>query len=247
MRPRCVCPTPTIVCIDDDASHSGQVSAPAADVEAIVPAAGLGTRLGLGPKAFVVLAGRTLLEHAVTTMLAVAARVTVAVPATERLRAESLVGGPSVRVIAGGMRRIDTFRALVGAATSPWLVLHDVVHPFVTQELAQRVIDEAFRAGAAAAALPNVDFLYGKDGTLEAAPGDVMAIQKPVAFRRSDAVRGLAEADRVASGSLVADLSTVDLLALVNQAVAFVPGYTMNYKLTTQGDLELAQRLTAQG
>ena len=97
----------------------------------------------------------------------------------------SLVGGGAVRVIAGGMRRIDTLRALVGAATAPWLLLHDVVHPFVTTELSQRVIEEAHRVGAAAAALPNVDFLYGTDGTLRAAPGDVVAIQKPVAFRRS--------------------------------------------------------------
>jgi 2-C-methyl-D-erythritol 4-phosphate cytidylyltransferase len=223
------------------------VSVPAADVEAIVPGAGQGTRMGLGPKAFVVLAGRTLLEHAVTTMLSVAARVTVAVPSAELARADRLVGGPSVRVIAGGMRRIDTFRALVGAATSPWLLLHDVVHPFVTTELSLRVIEEARRAGAAAAALSNVDFLYRKDGTLHAAPGDVVAMQKPVAFRRADAARGLAAADRDASGGLVADLSAVDVLTLALQSIVFVPGNTMNYKLTTHDDLGLAQRIIAQG
>jgi 2-C-methyl-D-erythritol 4-phosphate cytidylyltransferase len=223
------------------------VSVPAADIEAIVPAAGQGTRLGLGPKAFIVLGGRTLLEHAVTTMLSVAARVTVAVPSADLPRAEHLVGGPSVRVIAGGMRRIDTVRALVGAATLPWLLLHDVVHPFVTKELSQRVIEEAHRAGAAAAALSNVDFLYGTDGTFHAAPGDVVAIQKPLAFRRADVARGFAVADRTAAGGLVPDLGALDILALAGQSVAFVPGNTMNFKLTTPDDLELAQRLMAQG
>lgn len=221
------------------------MSAPATDVEAIVTAAGQGTRLGRGPKAFVVVAGRTLLEHAVTTMLSVAARVTVAVPSSDLARAEHVVGGPSVRLIAGGTRRIDTLRALVDAASLPWLLLQDVVHPFVTEELSQRVIEEAYRTGAAAAVLPNVDFLFGKDGKLQAAPGDVVAIQKPLAFRRADIARGFVVADRVASGGLVPDLSSVDVLALAGQSVAFVPGTTMNYKLTTADDLELAQRLMA--
>ena len=218
---------------------------PAADVEAIVTAAGQGMRLGQGPKAFVVLAGRTLLEHAVTTMHAVAARVTVAVPSTDLARAEHLVGGPSVRVIAGGTRRIDTLRALVEAASSPWLLLQDVVHPFVTEDLSRRVIEEAYRTGAAAAVQANVDFLYRKDGTPDAAPGDVVAIQKPVAFRRADIARGFAVADRAASGGLVPDLSSVAIVALAGQSVAFVPGHTMNFKLTTLDDLALAQRLMA--
>jgi 2-C-methyl-D-erythritol 4-phosphate cytidylyltransferase len=223
------------------------VNVPASDVEAIVTAAGQGTRLGLGPKAFVSLAGRTLLEHAVTTMLSVVVRVTVAVPSVDLARAEELVGGSSVRVIAGGARRIDTLRALVDAAASPWLLLQDVVHPFVTKELSQRVIEEAYRAGAAAAALSNVDFLYRMDGKLHAVPGDVVAVQKPVAFRRADVARGFAVADRTASGGVVSDLGAAEILALAGQSVAFVRGHTTNYKLTTRDDLELAQRLMAQG
>lgn len=222
------------------------MSEPAADVEAIVQAAGHGTRLGLGPKAFVVLSGRTLLEHAVSSMLAVAAKVTVAVPAADLDRAEDLVGGPSTHVITGGARRIDTLGALVGAATAPWLLLHDVVHPFVTIELAQRVLAEARRSGAAAATLSNVDFLFGMDGTLRAAPGELSAIQKPVAFQRADILRGFAVAERTRSGGLASDAGALEILALARRKVAFVPGNPMNYKLTTAEDLELAQRLTTQ-
>src|SRR5436309_668066 len=76
-------PTSTRSCIADDSSGQRDVSVPQADVEAIVQGAGRGVRLGLGPKAFIVLAGRTLLERAVSTMLAVAARVTVAVSAAD--------------------------------------------------------------------------------------------------------------------------------------------------------------------
>jgi 2-C-methyl-D-erythritol 4-phosphate cytidylyltransferase len=223
------------------------VSAPAADVEAVILAAGQGMRLGLGPKAFVELTGYSLLERAVTTMLSVAARVNVAVRAADVPRAERLVGGPTIRIIAGGARRIDTLRALVATATAPWLLVHDVVHPFVTSEFSRRVIDEARRRGAAAAALPNVDFLYGADGGHRAAPGDVVAIQKPIVFRRADMVQGFALAERAAAGALIPDASALEILALTGQPIAYVAGSAMNFKLTTRDDLELAQRLTRPG
>jgi 2-C-methyl-D-erythritol 4-phosphate cytidylyltransferase len=193
-----------------------------------------------------VLAGRTLLERAVSTMLAVAAKVTVAVPAADLDRAEDLVGGPSTRIIAGGARRIDTLASLVGAATAPWVLLHDVVHPFVTIELAQRVLAEARRSGAAAAALSNVDFLFGTDGSLRAAPGELLAIQKPVAFQRADVLRGFDAAKRTAAGDVASDPGALEILALAGRSVAFVPGHPMNYKLTTPEDFELAQRLNTQ-
>ena len=218
---------------------------PAADVEAIVQAAGQGTRLGLGPKAFLVLDGCTLLERAVATMLTVATRVTVAVPAADVAGAQRMLGGSAVTVIAGRMRRSETLRSLVSASTAPWLLLHDVAHPFVTTELSQRVLEDARRAGAAAAALPNVDFLYGTDGVLRAAPGDLAAIQKPVAFKRAAIELGFKLEDRTAAGEPVRDAGVVEILALAGQGVAFVPGHPMNYKLTTPADLELARRLAS--
>ncbi len=215
----------------------------ATDVEAIIQAAGHGLRLGLGPKAFVVLAGRTLLERAVSPMLAVAARVIVAVPDAEVARASTLFDGSArVRVIAGGERRTETLRKLVAAATAPWLLLHDVVHPGVTPELASRVLAEARRAGAACAMLPNAEFLFGADGNARAAPGELMTMQKPVAFSRKSMLRGFAAEDRAGP---VRDLSALQILALGGQAVSFVPGHPMNHKLTNADDLEFLQRLAA--
>ena len=49
------------------------------DIDAIVLAAGRGSRLGLGPKAWLTLGGRTLLDRAVATMGAVAGSVTAGV------------------------------------------------------------------------------------------------------------------------------------------------------------------------
>lgn len=72
---------------------------PAVEVEALIQAGGQGARLGLRPKAFLVLDGRTPLQRAVAVMGAVAARVTLAVPASDVARAQALLGA-SAQVIA---------------------------------------------------------------------------------------------------------------------------------------------------
>ena len=105
------------------------------NVQALIQAAGVGTRLGLGPKAFVMLDGRTLLEHAVALFEGLVDGILVAVPATGVERARALVGRDDITIVAGGASRSDTTRRLVGAATAPWLLLHDVVHPFATRDL----------------------------------------------------------------------------------------------------------------
>jgi 2-C-methyl-D-erythritol 4-phosphate cytidylyltransferase len=221
------------------------VTEAAADFTAIIQAAGQGTRLGLGPKAFVVLEGRTLLERAVATMLSVVPRVIAAVPSADVARAERLVQGTATAVIAGGTRRPDTLRALVNAATAPWLLLHDVVHPFVTTEISLRVMAEARRAGAACPALPNREFLYGTNGMLREAPGEVVATQKPLAFRRATMLQAFEVVDRDGDRVVGRERGSHETLALVGQLVSFVPGAVANCKLTTLEDLKMARVLAS--
>jgi 2-C-methyl-D-erythritol 4-phosphate cytidylyltransferase len=215
---------------------------PAPDVEALIQAAGQGTRLGLGPKAFVTLEGRTLLERVVTTMAAVAARVIVAVPEADMERANRLVAAPTISVIAGGERRSDTFRRLVAASTAPWLLLNDSAHPFVSIELARKVLTAARRAGCAAAAVPNVDFVYDTHGVMRAKPNELMIVQKPVAFQRSAITAGLDLAGRTGSSE---DLGVLEILARAGVKAAFVPGHPINQKITTAEDFFLAQAFAA--
>ena len=70
------------------------------EVDALVLAAGRGARLGLGPKAWLSLGGRTLLERAVAIMRDVAGRVIVGVAADELPRARALCGDADV--VPGG-------------------------------------------------------------------------------------------------------------------------------------------------
>ena len=81
-----------------------------AAVDGIVLAAGRGDRLGLGPKAWLTLGGRTLLERAVATMRLVADRVTVGVAAGDVERAQAVCGADAV-VVAGGATHRETMVA----------------------------------------------------------------------------------------------------------------------------------------
>lgn len=98
-------------------------------VQALVQAAGQGSRLGLGPKAFVVLDGKTLLERAIDLLRDIVDSIVVAVPATEIGRAQRLIGSSIVIVISGGASRSETTFKLVAEATAPWLLLHESCIP----------------------------------------------------------------------------------------------------------------------
>lgn len=86
-------------------------------VVALVPAAGSGQRLGAAvPKAFVVVAGKPLVLHAVERLLQAGVdHVVVAVPADHIEAARSAVGGRASVVIGGADRRASVAAALAAA------------------------------------------------------------------------------------------------------------------------------------
>lgn len=211
-------------------------------VEALLQAAGDGTRLELGPKAFVVLGGKPLVTRAVQTLLEVTDRVIVAAPRAEIERTKALIDNKNVTVIQGGTSRSETTRLLVAAATAPWLVLHDVVHPFVTRELIQSVLEAAYECGASAPAMPNSEFLYSRSGDLLHAPGEVFVGQKPVAFKRDAINEGYQLAE---SSPNHGDPSLLQILALAGVRTKFVDGSARNIKITTAADLDFANALVA--
>jgi 2-C-methyl-D-erythritol 4-phosphate cytidylyltransferase len=212
------------------------------EITGLIQAAGSGNRLGLGPKAFVQLGGRTLLEHSVALLQRHVSSIVVAVPPTDVERAASLLASSHTRIIAGGMSRSETTRLLISKAEAPWLVLHDVVHPFASAELIANLLKEATQNGAAAPGLVNSEFLYQRDGVLLCAPGDVLVGQKPVAFPRAAALAGYRA---LADNGLEDDPSFLNILELGGVHTRFVPGSATNIKITTPEDLRLAEALWA--
>lgn len=211
-------------------------------VQALIQAAGSGTRLGRGPKAFVILDGKTLVEHAVELCQEVTDSVIVAVPAEDISKTQSLVGQDGVRIIECGSSRSETTRRLIAVATAPWLLLHDVVHPFASSSLVESLIDAANKHGAAAPGLPNTEYLYDQTGNLLHAPGEVLVGQKPVVISR-DAVELAYQ--KTEAMTATREPSLIQLLELVGIRTKFVPGDPMNLKISESTDLKLAEAAMA--
>lgn len=211
-------------------------------VAAILVAAGSGQRLGAGvPKAFVEVAGRSLLARAFTTFAANPAveAVVVAAPAGHTDRAAELTQG---RVVVGGDTRQESVAAALAALPTDvsYVLVHDVARPFVPM----RIIDDVIAAlhGGALAVVPIVPVhdtvrRVRPDGTLDGIVdrASLAAVQTPQGFRRDVLVDAHERA-----GGLVAtdDAALVEALGVPVVAVA---GAEESFKITTAADLARAE------
>jgi 2-C-methyl-D-erythritol 4-phosphate cytidylyltransferase len=218
-------------------------------VAAILVAAGSGDRLGAAmPKAFVSVAGRTLLEHAASRFVGHARvrDVVICAPAGLTESAASLV--PLASVIPGGRTRQESVaRGLAALADDVDVVLvHDVARAFIPTAVIDRVID-ALRPGVdgVVPTVPVTDTVRGVAGdsgelgaTLDRA--SLLVVQTPQGFPR--AVLAAAHA----SG----ELDATDDASLVEAAggrVLGVDGADEAFKITVPLDLARAEAVAAGG
>ncbi len=209
-------------------------------VSALVPAAGAGRRLGLGPKALLTIAGKPLLRSLVDRLLRVAEEVILAVPPAHLERFASAY--PDCRCIAGGDSRQSSVQRLVQAARCDWVLLQDAARPFVSEALLREVAMAALETGCAGAFLdPEVPVARLSGGfAVEAIARDQAGIfQAPQAFSRALLLSIL---DQAAAHGWC-DQSTLQLALRAGVAVRSVRGEKTNIKLTTPEDWAVAQQL----
>ncbi|WP_312983442.1 2-C-methyl-D-erythritol 4-phosphate cytidylyltransferase [Atlantibacter sp.] len=105
-----------------------------ADVIAVVPAAGIGSRMQSDcPKQYLTIGDHTILEHAVASLLRHprVGRVIVAVsPSDRQFDALPLAHNPRVMRVDGGRERADSVLAgLKMADNAAWVLVHDAARP----------------------------------------------------------------------------------------------------------------------
>jgi 2-C-methyl-D-erythritol 4-phosphate cytidylyltransferase len=221
-------------------------------VAALVVGAGRGERLARAePKAFVPLAGRPLIAHALETLASVAAieRVVPVVPAAQCAELASRLGAlarnPKLApAVAGGATRQDSVAAGLAALEPGFelVAVHDAARPLLRREDAERVVAAAARSGAAILAVPVADTIKRARGgaVLETPPrGELFAAQTPQVFRCDWLREALAKA--AAEGRSGTDCA--ELVEALGVRVEIVEGARDNLKITHAGDLEQAQRL----
>lgn len=211
-------------------------------VGCVVVAAGQGTRLAAGrPKAFVELAGTTLLEHAVSRVLDAGVHHVVAVVPAELVEVTQELMAGRADVVAGGAQRQDS--VALGLAALPQsaevVLVHDAARCLAPPSLVAAVV-QAVRDGhpAVVPGLAVVDTLKEVDahgtvvGTVAREP--LRAVQTPQGFDRAVLERAHEAADAAATD----DAALVERLG---EPVSVVPGHPMAFKITTPHDLALAE------
>src|ERR1700733_13549728 len=147
-------------------AHSSRRTPDMSSIVAILPAAGLGTRMGAdSPKQFRLLDGvpvvvftlRRLAACPVIGEFLIATRADEIEFLKERIAAERLPR--PVRVLAGGDTRQESVAKALGAVPqdAEFILVHDAVRPLVTCDQVERVVAEARRCRAAILGIPAMD------------------------------------------------------------------------------------------
>ncbi len=222
---------------------------------AIIPSAGMGRRMGSGKmKNYLDLLGKPVLARTIEPFEAsgmVDSIVVVAPPPDERFCRERIIEEYGFRkvicVAGGGAERQDSVENGLNAAGEGFgaVIVHDGARPLVTPDIIEKTIRAALDIGAAIAAVPVKDTIKeAGDGfvrsTLKREP--LIAVQTPQAFRTAVLVEAFRKAK--ADGFLGTDESS--LVERTGAKVKVVLGSYENIKITTPGDLMLAECILRQ-
>ncbi|CAB4561475.1 unannotated protein [freshwater metagenome] len=211
----------------------------------VIVAAGSGTRLGSNqPKAFVALAGATLLEQCVRGVRSWSrpfSLVVVVPPGWETPARQLLAVYGDVTVVTGGETRTDSVRAGLGALPggTTAVLIHDAARALTPVAVFDRVLD-ALKSGAEGVVpqIAVVDTLISVDRS-SMATGDAMdrsalgAVQTPQGFHAAS----LIAAYEAIEGDFTDDAA---VLRAAGHEVVAVDGDAMSFKITYPADLQRA-------
>ena len=230
-------------------------------VAVILPAAGLGTRMGKGNaekagtsrKQFMLLEGSPILLHTVRKF-AFSARVSEIVIAVRHddldWVADLMAGeahGKPVRVVEGGNSRQQSVENALGslARDTDLVVVHDAVRSFIDLETIDKVIEEAAQTDAAIVGIVPVDTVKqvtraqtSKAKIRATLPRERLVLaQTPQVFRYDLLVRAFESARN--DGFIGTDESS--LVERLEVEVSVVLGSDRNIKITKPSDMDLAR------
>jgi 2-C-methyl-D-erythritol 4-phosphate cytidylyltransferase len=232
------------------------------NVSVILPAAGLGTRMGravpekagTSRKQFMLLEGSPILLHTIRKFVSSPAVSEIVVA----LRAEDLewvrdllereTFAKPVRLVEGGDSRQDSVEnALETLSPGTELVaVHDAVRPFIEHAVLEKVFAEAQETGAAIVGIVPVDTVkqVHRNKIRQTIPRERLILaQTPQVFRFDLLKQAFAKA-REDGFAGTDESSLVERLEQVE--VSVIPGSDRNIKITKPSDMDLARLFLAE-
>jgi 2-C-methyl-D-erythritol 4-phosphate cytidylyltransferase len=226
-------------------------------VSVIIPAAGLGTRMGRGApekegisrKQFMLLNGSPILVHTIRKFVScpLVTEIVVALRADDLPWAGSLFKhqgfAKTVRTVEGGETRQQSVEnALATLSNDTDLVaVHDAVRPFIEVEVIEKVIREANETGAAIVGIVPVDTVkqVHRNKVRATLPRERLVLtQTPQVFK----FELLRQAFERARHDLFIGTDESSLVERLEQVeVSVVSGTDRNIKITKPADMELAR------
>jgi 2-C-methyl-D-erythritol 4-phosphate cytidylyltransferase len=226
-------------------------------VSVIIPAAGLGTRMGrsapekegISRKQFMLLSGSPILVHTIRKFVScpLVTDIVVALRSEDRSWAENLFRGQgfakAVRAVQGGETRQQSVEnALATLSEDTELVaVHDAVRPFIEVEVIEKVIREANESGAAIVGIVPIDTVkqVHRNKVRATLPRERLVLtQTPQVFK----FELLRQAFERARHDLFIGTDESSLVERLEQVeVSVVPGTDRNIKITKPADMELAR------
>jgi 2-C-methyl-D-erythritol 4-phosphate cytidylyltransferase len=228
-------------------------------VAVILPAAGLGTRMGKGSaektgtsrKQFMLLEGSPILMHTVRKFAA-SPRVGEIVVAVRAEDVEWVGGmlsrgfpGSQVRAVEGGNSRQQSVGNALNclAPDTDLVAVHDAVRPFIDLETIDKVLDEAAETGAAIVGVPAVDTVKQViRGTSHVRIRATLPREKLVMAQTPQVFRYelLQRAYEMARADGFVGTDEASLVERLDVEVSVVMGSDRNIKITKPGDMDLA-------
>lgn len=228
-------------------------------VTVILPAAGLGTRMGreksgTSRKQFMLLEGAPILIHTIRKFLRCpsVSEIVVALRAEDMDWARGLIHQERpekpVRVVEGGESRQQSVEnALASLSPDTELVaVHDAVRPFIDSELVEKVVAEAATSGAAIVGIVPVDTVkqVHRNKIRSTLPREHLVLAQTPQVFRFDLIKRAFEAARTDHFTGTDEASLVERLEQAE--VSVVQGSDRNIKITKPTDMELARLFLAE-
>jgi 2-C-methyl-D-erythritol 4-phosphate cytidylyltransferase len=221
-------------------------------VSSIIPAAGLGTRMGGIKKPYIELAGKPILAHilsvfqqccSVDNILVVTAKGDEEHCARDIIKYYAIDKVTDV-VTGGDTRQESVFNALQKLSSdTDIVVIHDAVRPFFTEGMILESIEQANYYGSAIVAVPVKDTIKeaSEDGivlkTLDRRK--LWAIQTPQTFRYELII----QAHLQAKDNGIQATDDASLVEQMGFEVKLIMGSYENIKITTPDDLIVAEAI----
>lgn len=211
----------------------------------LIPAAGTGTRTGSTmPKQYAAIGGKMVLRHTIEKFLSVQGLKSLRVIIDENYRELynlAVEGLDLPEPVIGGQTRKESvangLSAFAANEQDDLVLIHDAARPFIRVEQIENILGVMTNADAATLAAPVADTLI--DTAYNRLDRDALRIvQTPQAFRIGSL--------RAAHEKFKSDDRFTDdagLMAETGVEIALVEGSHENFKITSAGDMRMAEKL----